>query len=142
MEKSPLPTLENELRKLSLGRGALFLAIILVVAVLFFGVFSKKAEEFRLKTLSQSAARAFRPRILEQAIRDVQEQMKVSLALENGESVVIRAPNLEEIYSSTGEVSYAGKSMLDWVYSNDLSATGLFQPGGPDLPIWICRSEH
>lgn len=59
---------------------------------------AKLASERQLLVAAKSAARAFRPMILQDNIRDAEFQMRKALELKADESAVVRDPNLNAIY--------------------------------------------
>lgn len=59
---------------------------------------AKTASERQVLLVAKSAARAFRPLILQGAIRDAEFQMKASLELKPGESAVVLDPSFQPIY--------------------------------------------
>lgn len=59
---------------------------------------AKTASERQLLVVAKSAARSFRPMILQDNIRDAQYQMRKALELRTGETVIVRGPDLAPIY--------------------------------------------
>jgi signal transduction histidine kinase len=59
---------------------------------------AKLASERQLLVATKSAARAFRPMILEDDTRDAEFQMRNALELKDGESAVVRDPALNAVY--------------------------------------------
>lgn len=100
--KARTTSLELRLRRLSLKWIAIAFGACVVLGGSFFFYFTLKSSELRIKTLSSSVTRAFRPRILEGHFRDVQDQIPYVLGLEKSESAFIRAPDLSLIYSPDG----------------------------------------
>lgn len=76
---------------------------------------AKVSSERQLLVAAKSAARAFRPMILQENIRDAQFQMRKALDLKPGESAIVRSPDLAPIYpiqesDKTPRCSQSGQS--------------------------------
>jgi signal transduction histidine kinase len=73
-----------------------FLTVLFAIPCILYS--EKLATERQLFISAKSAARAFRPMILQENIRDAQFQMRKALDLKKGESAIVRTPDLSPIY--------------------------------------------
>lgn len=86
-------------RKLSINWATAGFILTIFISLGCFFVLSKQSAETKIKTLTESVARAFRPAILDGNIRDAQFQMARVLDLTGSEHVVIRNSDLKLIYA-------------------------------------------
>ncbi len=115
------------------------LTLLFSLPMLFYTV--KMASEKQLLGTARAAARAFRPMILENQIRDAEVQIRKALDLQAGESVVILDAQLNAIYplQDQDKIPYCRTplhfcwkngfkkvSLLYPMYFNDQSEDGLF----------------
>jgi hypothetical protein len=74
-----------------------FSAAVISIPIFFYA--QKTVSERQLLTVAKAGATAYRPMILEGAVRDAEIQMHTALSLRDGESAVIRDTNLEPVYA-------------------------------------------
>jgi signal transduction histidine kinase len=92
-------TLQRKLRAQTIKWVLIALALSLVLSIPISIYFSLSAETLRIKTLAQSVTRAFRPKILDDGIKDAQSQIESVLALTPTEYAVVRDPQMRILYS-------------------------------------------
>lgn len=81
---------------------------------------AKTASERQVLLVAKSAARAFRPLILQGAVRDAEFQMKASLELKKGETALILDPSFQPIYplDDTGRARCKTVGNYCWDFSS------------------------
>lgn len=111
----PVTSLQHYFRRQAIrwaSIGFLLTALFAIPCVLYS---AKVSSERQLLVAAKSAARAFRPMILQENIRDAQFQMRKALDLKPGESAIVRSPDLTPIYpieesDKTSHCAQSGKS--------------------------------
>jgi hypothetical protein len=98
MTSGPPISLERSFRRQAIRWALAGFVVTLLLAVPCILYSAKIASERQLLVTAKSAARAFRPMILQDDIRDAEFQMRKALELKSDESAIIRDPNLKAIY--------------------------------------------
>jgi signal transduction histidine kinase len=134
-------SLEGYLRYQSIRWAIVGFLVTLSLAVPCVLYSTKMASERQLLVAARSAARAFRPMLLQDHVRDAQFQMRNALELQMGESVVVRDTALNAIYpledkdksarcrspgSSCWESSFRSVSILYPIYFDEQSRSKLY----------------
>ncbi len=101
--KSPVMSLENFLRSQTAKWSALGFILTLFFSVPCFWYATKVSSEKQILVMAKSAARAFRPQILRNDVRDAQFQMQRALDLKAGESAIVLNQKMEPIYPISDE---------------------------------------
>jgi signal transduction histidine kinase len=94
------PSLQGFFRRQAVKWAVIGFALTALLALPCFLYAAKAASERQLMTVARSAARAFRPMLIEgNDVRNAEFQMQRALDLHEGESAVVRDPSLQAVYS-------------------------------------------
>lgn len=138
-EAKPIKSLESYFRSQTVRWSALGFLLTLLLSVPCIWYFSKSSSEKQISVLAKSAARAFRPIILQGNVRDAQFQMQRALELNTEESAIVLNSNFQPLYpmnsddQSTGcrqarTYCWSGKrlSFIYPIYFDDVRQESLF----------------
>ncbi len=130
MNKHSTPHSFESYFRLQAVRWALIGLLITLLLAIPCALYSAKiASERQLHVTAKSAARAFRPMILQDNIRDAQYQMRKALDLKPEESAVVRAPDLSAIYPLAANDNTPRCQMADrYCWSPGLRSVSLLYP--------------
>lgn len=134
-------SLERFLKRQSMRWAWIGLLMTVLVAVPCALYTAKLASERQARVIAKAAMRAFRPMILAENIRDAELQMSKALALREGESALVRDPQLNAIYPFREQdktpvcnlsnllcwkSGFRAVSILQPIYFDDEHSEGLF----------------
>jgi signal transduction histidine kinase len=92
-------TLQSKLRAQTIKWVLIALAFSLILSTSISVYFALNAEALRIKTLAQSVTRSFRPKILNDDVKDAQTQIESVLALSQNEYAVVRDQQMHVLYA-------------------------------------------
>lgn len=118
-----------EVRRQALRWSTLGLVFTLLIAVVCVALGTRVASEQRAHTLATAAAFAFRPMILEGNVRDAQFQMRKTLELGTGDSVVVRDLTYNAVYPLQESDANPRCQSIDRVcWTNGFRSISVLQP--------------